>query len=342
MKNSLLLSALLIITAFSGCSKDDDTPMPIPKVEYIAGQQLHSSGEFVASLWTNGNQAFLTNGNFESSANNVFKLNNDIFVAGYERNSVSPTDPTEMNKVAVYWKNGVMTEITDGSSNAEANSIAVSGTDIYVVGTEYNTTTMRQNARLWKNGTSVPLHDGSNWSIGNDVAIKGNDVYVTGNETIGGTASAQLWKNGVRVDLPFTGSSSNAHRIIFDGNDIFIIGAHSEGGITKACYWKNGTFHPVGFIAGGGSYFAMDGLVKNGELHLTGFGFEGTTAKPVYWQNGTAQKLAETNGAGYSLADIDNVITIAGILGEYPAKWENASPVFTGATQGLFFKIIYQ
>lgn len=342
MKNAITLTVFLALIALVSCRKKDNTPAPSPRVEYIAGQQMHGSGEFTASLWINGGHTFLTNGSFESAANDVFKLNNDIYAAGYERNTVSPSDPTEMNKAAVYWKNGSMTQLTDGSSNAEANSIAVSGSDIYVAGTEYNNVTMRQNASLWKNGTAVSLHDGSNWSYGNAVAINGNDVYVAGNETIGGAVSAQLWKNGVRVTLPFTGTTSNAHRIVFDGNDIYIIGARSEGGITKACYWKNNVFHPVGFIAGGGSYFATDGLVKNGELHLVGFGFEGTTAKPVYWQNGTAQKLAETHGVAYSIADINNVLTIAGRLGEYPAKWENATPVFTGTTQGAFYKIIYK
>lgn len=342
MKTVWLLVAILLAYNFSACKKKDKTPPPPVKTEYVSGQMMHGSGELAASLWINGTQQYLTNGTYESSANSVLKHNNDIYVAGYERNTVSPSDPTELNKMAVYWKNGTMTQLTNGSTNAEANSIAVSGNDVYVAGTEYNSTTLRQNARLWKNGMEVTLTNGANWSFANDVALKGNDIYVVGQETISGTPTALIWKNGVRSALPFTGTSSNAHRILLDGNDVYVIGARSEGGITQACYWKNGAFNPVNFIVGGSSYYATHGLVKNGVLHLVGFGFEGTVAKPVYWHNGIAQKLAETSGVAYSIADINNVLTVAGRLGEYPAKWENGVNTFTGTTQGAFYKIRYE
>lgn len=334
---------LVILPAynFSACKKKDKTPPPI-KTEYLSGQMMHDSGKLSASFWINGTQQYLTNGTYESSANNVFKHNSDIYLAGFERNTVSPSDPTELNKMAVYWKNGAMTQLTSGNTNAEANSIAVSGNDVYVAGIEYNSTTLRQNARLWKNGAVVGLTDGANWSFANDVAIGGNNVYVVGQETIGGVPTPLLWSNGVRATLPFTGTSGNPHRIVLDGNDVYIIGAHTEGGITKACYWKNNVFHAVNFIAGGSSYYAVDGIVKNGVLHLVGFGFEGTITKPIYWQNGTPQKLSETSGVAYSIADLKNALTIAGRLGEYPAKWENGLNTYTGTIKGAFYKIKYE
>lgn len=336
----MILLPIIGIIAF-GCSKKDKTPTPNLS-EYIAGYQEHNSGEFVATVWVNGSPTYLTNGDFASTANDVALSNNDIYVAGAERDTPSPSDPTELNQRAVYWKNGTQMELTDGSTNAEAVGIAVSGMDVYVAGSEYNATNLRFNARLWKNGVEVTLNNGSNWSRANDVAVSGNNVYVAGNEIIGGTPTAILWVNGTAQPLSVPGSSGNAEWILLDGSDVYVFGAYSNAGVTNACYWKNGEFTTIGFLAGGGSYFANDGLLKSGNLQLVGFGFEASTGKAIYWNNRTATKLGETSSSAQSIVDKNNVLTIVGSIGEYPAKWENQNLAFTGATRGMFNKIIYQ
>ncbi|MFN4314361.1 MAG: hypothetical protein ACK4E0_08715 [Chitinophagaceae bacterium] len=342
MKKSqvILLLPIIGIIAF-GCSKKDKNSTPNFS-EYIAGYQEHSSGELVATLWVNGSPTFLTNGDFASTANDVAKSNNDIYIAGAERDTPSASDPSELNQRAVYWKNGTQVELTDGGTNAEASGIAVSGMDVYVAGSEYNATNSRFNARLWKNGVEVPLNDGSNWSRANDVAVNGNDVYVAGNEIIGGTPTAILWVNGTAQPLSVPGSSGNAQWILVAGSDLYVFGAYSNAGITNACYWKNGEFNNIDFLAGGGSYFANDGLLKSGNLYLVGFGFEASTGKAIYWNNGTATKLGESSASAQSIVDKNNVLTVVGSMGEYPAKWENQNLAFTGTTRGMFNKIIYQ
>lgn len=342
MKKSQVILLLPIIGFIAfGCSKKDKNLTPNFS-EYIAGYQEHSSGELVATLWVNGSPTFLTNGDFASTANDVAKSNNDIYIAGAERDTPSASDPSELNQRAVYWKNGTQVELTDGGTNAEASGIAVSGMDVYVAGSEYNATNSRFNARLWKNGVEVPLNDGSNWSRANDVAVNGNDVYVAGNEIIGGTPTAILWVNGTAQPLSVPGSSGNAQWILLAGSDLYVFGAYSNAGITNACYWKNGEFNNIDFLAGGGSYFANDGLLKSGNLYLVGFGFEASTGKAIYWNNGTATKLGESSASAQSIVDKNNVLTVVGSMGEYPAKWENQNLAFTGTTRGMFNKIIYQ
>jgi hypothetical protein len=52
----------------------------------------------------------------------------DVYVAGYLlSDSTYETHP-------VYWKNGQVTPLSDGTNYAVANSIAVSGDDVYVAG----------------------------------------------------------------------------------------------------------------------------------------------------------------------------------------------------------------
>ncbi len=52
------------------------------------------------------------------------------------------------------------TSLTNGSNHAKANSVYVSGTDVYVAGYESNGT--KSVAKVWKNGVATSLTNGSN------------------------------------------------------------------------------------------------------------------------------------------------------------------------------------
>ena len=70
--------------------------------------------------------------------------------------------------VEMFWDNGAAIELTpfafNSNTNALANGIAVSGSDVYVCGTlvDPNTTNI---AKYWKNGIEVSLEDGTASSI---------------------------------------------------------------------------------------------------------------------------------------------------------------------------------
>jgi hypothetical protein len=120
----------------------------------------------------------------------VIAVSPDVFVAGYEHNGSSA-------HIAKYWKNGVATNLTDGTQNAYASSIFVSGSDIHVAGRELNSGIYM--ARYWKNGKSVTLTNGASEAY--SVFVSNNDVYIAGSEYGNGVTVAKYWKNGVAVNL---------------------------------------------------------------------------------------------------------------------------------------------
>ncbi|MGZ3929177.1 MAG: IPT/TIG domain-containing protein [Mucilaginibacter sp.] len=145
---------------------------------------------------------------------------------------------------ATYWKNGAPVDLTDGitSGSARATAVFVSGTDVYVAGTEEILSgggIVNRAPRLWKNGVSVPLNTPAN-SIFNNVTsilVSGSDVYVGGQYNGAGA----VWKNGALINTSaYSVAESVSSIFLFNNTDLYITGASSSSG--NNCYWKNGNF----------------------------------------------------------------------------------------------------
>lgn len=207
---------------------------------YVSGSQ-ETNVQRQAKYWVNGTEHNLTDGSNYAVANAIFVAGNDVYVAG---NMNTPMES------ARYWKNGVLTVLTQSSSFARsvANSIYVDGNDIYVAGyQQFNTANGgKYIATLWKNGVVTLLSNStSNNSYATGVSVKNNNVYVAFYEEENTINVAKVWKNTSILPLS-NGSIAEQTSSIFvtDNDDVYVAGysGNVNTGI-QAKYWKNGVAH---------------------------------------------------------------------------------------------------
>ena len=141
-------------------------------------------------------RAYATNGNGTSYSTEIsFVTNNtDVYVAGYLQ-----TDSIRF-PVATIWKNGSPISLTNGAYAAVANSVFVSGNDVYAAGTDKAAGTY-PIAKYWKNGVGYTLTNGTSLADAKSVCVVGSDVYVAGYEGNNFVTVAKVWKNGILTAL---------------------------------------------------------------------------------------------------------------------------------------------
>jgi hypothetical protein len=159
---------------------------------YLAGNDVYvcgiaSNGQHgVARYWKNGSRITLGKDIDMSAALAIAVPGNDVHVAGWGGKRDGPF-------YAKYWKNGVEVPLTDQSeTNSFAIDIAISGSDVYIVG--YVQKGVTSEAKIWKNGVSSPLPSGTSAS---SIFVFDNDIYVAGAGTGTPFERAIFWKNGV-------------------------------------------------------------------------------------------------------------------------------------------------
>ena len=182
---------------------------------------------------------------------------------------------------AVLWINGVAYHLTGDDLYGRADSVFISGSDVYVAGQVRGYSRGAGNwnsAALWKNGVLQYLPGGI---MATSVFVSGSDVYVAGFHRISeGYDSAVLWINGVAQHLAVPDGilhpHAEAHSVFVSGGDVYVAGSVSN----NAVLWKNGVPQqlPGGpattvYVSDGDVYVthsssSRSGLIKNGEVQF--------------------------------------------------------------------------
>jgi hypothetical protein len=217
---------------------------------YVAGGEQTGSN-VVARYWKNRAPVSLKDLGHGALAQSIFVSGSDVYVAGWEgiTTQIGPSNVLH-TQAAAYWKNGGPAQLTDGTALAEANSIFVSGTDVFVAGFAcHDLAPDCSVATYWKNGASVQLTNLSSTGA-TSIFVSAPDIYVSGNQSVGLSGSfAQFWKNTAPVGLTASPSGSAANQVVVSAKDVYVGGAVlNDSGQGVATYWKNGV--PVSLTDG--------------------------------------------------------------------------------------------
>jgi len=255
----------------------------------------------------------------------------DVYVAG------------SIGKAAVIWKNGIATYLTNGLHEATANSVFISGTDVYVAGYEYSS--WGDIAKVWKNGIATNLAGGlypngaSYDAHANSVLVSGTDVYVAGYAY----NAAIIWKNGVATRLA-GGTINNyaeAFSVAVSGTDVYVAGsaevAFPQG--LAATLWKNSSTFNLN-SNGITTAEANSVFISGTDVYVAGSEQIGGSDKARLWKNGVVTTLSNGSGSAKSVFVSGTDVYTAGVLNYNAALWKNGVPTylsnFSGKANSVF------
>ena len=159
---------------------------------YVVGLEQQPGEWAKAKIWKNGIKSSIstTDG---AMPFDIEIRNNIVYIVG--------CIPQSNIDIAVVWKNGIPTFLTDGTHDAVATSLTIINDDIYVAGKE-KSSNGNYIAKYWKNGEATNLTDGTFDALTTTIVVKNNIVYVAGSEyNTNGKQVAKYWKNGVQKIL---------------------------------------------------------------------------------------------------------------------------------------------
>ncbi len=240
--------------------------------DVLVGGSTGTAGAYYPVYWKNGTSINLPNNGIQGTVLSIASSGTDIFAVGYYYNSA--------NKYPKAWKNEVDYPLT-ASSNLTAGlatSVAVSGGQVYISGTQNNGFDATFKATIWQNGAPTLFTDGS---IVTSLFLSGaSDVYAAGLNN----GVPVYWKNQTSTPLaPGSSSPGNlsiGRNIFVLGSDVYVVG-QANG---SAKYWKNAAL--VGL-----SVQEFDGSVATC-IHGTGNDFyiggesDGVNSIWGYWEDG--------------------------------------------------------
>lgn len=238
----------------------------------------------------------------------------DIYVCGSEKII------NNGKLLAIVWKNGVATSLTDGTKNASASDIFVVGEKVYVVGSEDNNSG-EAVAKIWINGVPENLTDEP--SFANKVIVSGSYVYVLGHVFENGSYVEKIWKNGVVSEIQ--GLITN---FAVNNEDVYTVGFDNQ----RAKVWKNG----VSSNLTNGMFYSVanDIEIKDNDVYIVGEEDIESISVAKLWKNGVGSNLSDVklHSTAKEISIVGNDIYVSGTQNN-PAYtsiiWKNGKEIWS-------------
>lgn len=245
---------------------------------YVGGVSYRSVGSTTADLaafWKDGVEEDLTNSGIAWAYQPVV-VGADVYVPGYIFGPTPQVYP-------VYWKNGQRVNL-DPSLQGIATGMAVSDTDVYVIGSVYDG--QFDTALVWKNGQRMPGFFSIETNPFNQIMVSGGNVYVVG---------LQGYYINFNQYVQLKGASQGISTIsmYLDGSDIYVAGATDTASSRYAAYWKNGVMVALSNYPGTTSSAATGVVVAGSDVYVAGSGIVNGVYLGMYWKNGVEETLTK-------------------------------------------------
>jgi len=321
------------------------------------GNTINTNGVYIAGgidnnavLWKDGVATLLTNNPANSNkyayAVKTLVYNNDVYVLGNEEDSVAAAGYVTTIKL---WKNGILTNITSGLTEAYGSGLDVYNGDVYIAGYEKNG--IQTIGKIWKNGVATVLtKDSFDYVEPGAVKVANGDVYISG-EAVTNAHNNKLvyWKNGTLNYLSTSNITYGEVLGIFVNNtDVYFAGYEEVLSQPIASYWKNGVKTALTFPSPYTSVYAYSIFVDNNDIYVGGSvhaAGASSYSNASYWKNNICGVLTNSTIAGeddgiYGMFIKNNIVYTVGehyqpLVGSTPLYLQNNVAVpLTGYTAG--------
>jgi len=251
-----------------------------------------------------GLKANSTNSSTENGVSSEGAKLSGVFVGGSYLNESN-------QQVAAIWKDGVKTDLMDGTQESWVRQVQVKGMDVYAAGNYYNGS--HYVGAYWKNGVKTDLTDGSYHSEIYGLHVSDGNVYVAGGFSAGSRYVAAVWKNGVKTELTNeTEPGGEATSVYVNGNNVYAGGNCDNGGsVYVPVIWKNGS--KIVLTTDMGSVYSV---TSDGNTIIAGGSYsDGTHNIGAIWKIDSSNQvtkvdLTDINKNGY----VTSVMVVGGII----------------------------
>lgn len=261
----------------------------------------------------------------------------DLYVVGNE--------PNAAGRIVSWHNGGALTYVTNGTTDAQARSITVDGSDVFIAGYDVPNGTIATPI-YWKNTERHELEPGTRgYAVG--IEVVSGEVFVSGNLVSPTTTTAVMWTATGKTILPCGPyGCQEARAIAVSGSTVAVGGMIKGPAGSLAAIWQNAVLNPIGESTPG--YSTVEDIeISEGKIYAMGYTQgSGTYPTLTVWKDGEPLNFSDGSILDFvgDMAVVGSDVLICGYqdrvgTGGYRAKlWINQeSYLLTHGNDGDFF-----